>query len=479
MLTIVNGRPNVTPLTPNSSARPLGAGRLSTPDEVNEFRSLLRQLDRDLPEREGWHRVRCWHAEAHAHGDRDPSMSVNTSLCWFVCRGCGIRGGLAALRRTAGTSGPAEGAPALFAALDALALLGSFGSELLGQIPPEALDALRSKTGRHKRDRPLEANLRTLLAAVAERMTLVGRTVRVQFSALDAHAAGIRPNTWCDLLDLLPHLGIEVHRGQSGRCIGRGVRGRGRGGMLAATELSVVSLVWLHPIVKGERMSIREGKSRGISREIPADPSATLRAARAVRAPLSADDRPSLSRRPAVARLLADLETAPDVLPAAGGRIIRPGSLTLAALVQTHGRSVRRTVRTAELLGLVEIVRVARTGTSSRAGWVELSDLGREVLAADSAAGAARLTAEVFERRRRWHDHQRRILSERSERARCRAVTHAGGALAPWAPHAHGYVRHVQTGEVVSLVTLRGGVDHTATNPAELAKVATSGLSID
>lgn len=479
MSTIVNGRANVTPFPHDSSARSIGAGRPSTPDEVREFRSLLRQLDRDVPEREGWHRVRCWHAEAHAHGDRDPSMSVNTSLCWFVCRGCGIRGGLAELRRTAGTSGPAEGAPALPATIEALARLGSFGSELLALIPSEALDALRSKTGRHKRDRPLEANLRTLLSAVAERMTVVGRTVRVQFSALDAHAAGIRAETWCDLLELLPYLGIEVHRGQSGRCLGRGGRGRGRGGMLAATEVSTVLLVSEYPNVKGKRVSIRESESRGIPKRIPADPSATLRAARAVRAPLSADDRPSLSRRPAVARMLADLETASDVLPAADGRMIRPGSLTLAALVQTHGRSVRRTVRTAELLGLVEIVRVARAGTSSRAGVVWLTDLGAEVLAADSAAGAARLTAEVFERRRRWHDHQRRILSERSERARCRAVTHAGGALAPWAPHAHGFVRHVETGEIVSLVTLRGGVDHTATNPAELAKVATSGLSID
>ena len=42
--------------------------------------------------RMGWQKVRCIDANAHAHGDRNPSASVNLGIGRYHCFSCGLEG---------------------------------------------------------------------------------------------------------------------------------------------------------------------------------------------------------------------------------------------------------------------------------------------------------------------------------------------------------------------------------------------------
>ena len=135
---------------------------------------------------------------------------------------------------TVGASMPADYRPDISATIGRLSELASPGSELLARIPPAAIADLRARTGRHKRDRPLQRNLRRMVAAVVARMDAAQRTQGVRFTATDALELGsIRAETWADLVPVLEHLGLSVSIGESGRVCRRGSGVRGR--LLATT----------------------------------------------------------------------------------------------------------------------------------------------------------------------------------------------------------------------------------------------------
>ena len=410
----------------------------SSPAQVAEFRALLAVLDVDVGDRPGWRPARCWNVAAHSGGDRRPSLSVNVERCAWRCHACGQRGGLVGLREAAGVRMGGGGRVGTRARLAALMHLASLDGDPLAVIPAEAVEALRERTGGHRRDAVLRRNLRRVLAAVVDVMAAADHTSAVRFTALDAAERGVSARLWHELLDLLPLLGIDVARGQSGRTLGALSRGKGKGGRLLATTLTLTPSVSEYSSGDGGMGTATRDREYSDSRV-----EAVTVAALATRAP--ALDGLGLRRRPALASLLADLATHRMVAPAGDGRTLTPpgaAGRTVRELVAAHGPSIRRTLRTAHVGGLVSLVRVGRDGL------VTLTAEGADLLASEAAAGAAVILAGVDRDRRRWADAQAVATRCRRERR----LSH----VAPWVPHAPGWVRHSITGELSPLAALRG-----------------------
>ena len=425
--------------------------RPSLPSEQAEFAGLLDFLGVAYrPGRSGWQPVRCWNRKAHTHGDHSPSASVKLSDCWFRCHGCGIEAGLVSLREHAGQSkGEAEASLRtppnkagryVLGEINHLVRLCEFGSPILAKIPPEALEKLRAETGRHKRDRALERNLRRMIAAVVDRMATDGHTHGVRFTATDAMLAGIRAETWGDLLSLLPCFGVRVHRGESGRTCSKRVESRERK-HLEATTLTATAPKTEYSMKEREQVFH------------PSEPSipnssiphlAQIAAAQASYAKPEMDG-PSLYRKHGQAEVLALLGTLTGERPATGGATGPLTSLTFQQLRQVFGPRVRRTVRELERAELVAVVRIAEHGRHSRAGFVTLTELGREVFQRDVEAGRALLRVRVEIKQQQWRDALDRLPEMRKTRARC----FSGGEFAPWEPQGDGsHVVNVLTGEV-------------------------------
>jgi hypothetical protein len=411
-----------------------------------EFRSLLALLGRTVSDRPGEQSVRCWNTAGHARGDRNASMRVNVGQCVWYCHKCGIGGGLADLRRAAGAVHGDDriGSHARLAPLVRLAAID--GPDLLPLIPPHVLEALRERTGGHRLDRVLCRNLRRLLAAVVDRMLTADHVAEVRFTALDAAERGVSARIWHELLPLLPHLALDVTIGQSGRTWRALHNGRGKGGKLLGTTLTVATDERMKSIL--EYLSCQREVSTA-TRDMEYSSSrveAVTVAAVAVHAPAS--DGPSLRRRPALATLLADLASHRMIAPAGDGKTLTPpgvAALTVSELVTAHGPSIRRTLRTASTDGLVTIVR------AGRAGFVTLTDAGSVLLAREAAAGVTVLLGRIDVARSCWLDVQENA-------ARCRRHRrHAEQDDAPWVVHAPGWVRHSTTGELRRLADLQHG----------------------
>lgn len=407
--------------------------RASTADERAEFIELLSILGAGAVRADrGEQVIRCWNSEQHAHGDRRASLSVNPERSIWCCHGCGRRGGLVALRRAAGRERHQRSRSRHLHASAHLRALASPGADVLAHIPPAAIEALQRRTGRYKRREPLQRHLRALLAALVVRIDAEHSTRRVRFGQVDAMRCGVHPVVWSDLLDLLVHLGCEIERGQSGRLIAPG-EGRGKHGALIATVVSISD----NPLP-----STTSTSQPDTGRVIRVRPEETLRASLAIRAP-RAPVGPSLSRSPALASLLATFGRYSEPRAATGGTggEVVVETLTIADLVATFGAPIRRTLRRAEVEGLVRIVRAGRSH-----GLVALTDLGEHVLDRDHLAGAERMEALADARERSWASLQER------HRPRCARPRDA----APYRPHAPGLVIHEQTGEIVSISALRG-----------------------
>lgn len=378
--------------------------RTSTADERSEFIELLQALNagpvrQDRDEQD----IRCWNRAAHSHGDRRPSLSVRPSRSVFHCKGCGIHGGLTDLRRHAGRHRGQRSTTRHLRSADHLRTLGSPGADVLSLIPADAVARLRDRTGRHKRDHVLNRNLRAVIAALVGRIDDERTTRNVKFSQVDALRAGIRPQLWCDLLDLLPHLGLDVERGQSGRNLRALSQGRGQSGALAVTLVTVRSETY-------DPMSHHSSPvSADIGRVIRKRPEATIAAQLATKA--TPADGPSLARSPALADLLVSFGMFSQPRPATGGTgadtII--DTLTIADLVAMNGKRIRRTLNRAEQMGLVSVVRAGRTH-----GLVALTDLGIDVLERDYQTGRDRMDEQADRQMERWADYLKRVNSART-----------------------------------------------------------------
>lgn len=413
------------------------AARPSTPAERAEFVQLLDLLGVDrVRNRDRWQSVKCWNTTAHNHDDRHPSMSVSLSTCGFRCHGCGIKGGLIALREHAGVTTGTNRSRSVTTNLTAWSVLASPGSNILDHIPAHVVTDLRQRTGRHKQDRTLARNLRRMLAAIVHVMTCAERTSAVRFTQADALELGIRAELWTDLLPMLQHVGIEVTIGQSGRTCRRGRGQRGR--MLATT---VTAKTDYSNVTSGMGASSSFIQHNGVIRN--GRHAATIAASQATRAPVTRDtDRPTLNRRPAMAELLADLDTYTRPHDITGAPIT-PGIRTLSDLVDAHGPNIRRTIRTAAHLGLVVVAGHAL---------VAITELGTDVLGADAAAGARRSADDADQIRQRWEHDQAHTIPEMRRQA---AANRLAGCHTPWVPHTPGHVVHVDTGEVVTINELR------------------------
>jgi hypothetical protein len=316
------------------------------------------------------------------------------------------------------------------------------GPDPLPLVSEAALEALRERTGGHRLDGPLRRNLRRLLAAVVDRMIAADHVAEVRFTALDAAERGVSARIWHELLPLLPHFGIDVAVGQSGRTWRALANGRGKGGRLLGTTLTLspggLSRVLEYLTCRDEVETATRDMEYSSSRV-----EAVTVAAVAVHAPAS--DGPGLRRRPALATLLADLASHRMVAPAGDGRTLTPpgaAGRTVAELVAAHGLSIRRTLRTASTDGLVTVVR------AGRAGFVTLTDAGSVLLDRELAAGMTVLLGRIDVARSRWLDVQ-------ADAARCRRERRLA-TVAPWVQHAPGIVRHAVTGELRDLAELRG-----------------------
>lgn len=422
------------------------AHRPSTPAEQAEFVQLLDLLGVErLRNRDGWQTVRCWNTNGHANDDRHPSMSINLRTCGFRCHGCPIRGGLSALREQAGVIATRDHRRSVESALTPWSVLASPGGDILAEIPAAVIADLRNRTGRHKRDRTLARNLRRVLAAVVQVMTDAERTSAVRFTQTDALELGIRAELWTDLLPVLEHVGIVVTIGQSGRTCRRGHGQRGR--MLATT---VTAKTDYSVTPTGSNVNSLLIQHNGVIRN--GRHAATIAASQATRAPITRDtDRPTLNRRPALAELLADLDThtRPHDID---GHPVTTGTRTIGDLVADHGPNIRRTIRTATHLGLVDRVVVAGDGL------VSITDLGTDVLAADMTAGAHRSANDAAVIRDRWEHDQAHTIPALRRQAAARRLA---GCDTPWKPHTPGHVVHIDTGEVLAITELRAAANVT------------------
>ena len=62
-------------------------------DKAELMAGVLELLDvRANRTRVGWQPVRCPNTDAHKHGDKNPSGSVNLGLGYYTCHSCGLKG---------------------------------------------------------------------------------------------------------------------------------------------------------------------------------------------------------------------------------------------------------------------------------------------------------------------------------------------------------------------------------------------------
>jgi len=62
-------------------------------DRTELMMAVLDRHDaRYKPSHTGWQTIRCVNTEAHSHGDRTPSGSVNLRYGKYHCWACGLRG---------------------------------------------------------------------------------------------------------------------------------------------------------------------------------------------------------------------------------------------------------------------------------------------------------------------------------------------------------------------------------------------------
>lgn len=425
----------------------MNATTSSTPEQVAEFTALLASLDVHVHQRQGWQRVRCWNRDGHKHGDRTPSLSVSVLTCGFRCHGCGVRGGLTALRRHCGKTAPTGVRPSVTALTARLARLAAPTVDVVALLPDDVLARLRERTGRHRRRHVLNKHLQTVLAAIVTTMRDAKSTRRVRFTATDALRYGIRAETWHDLLDVLPTFGIQVNRGQSGRYLSGARRGRGCGGRLLATTLTLTLTKSEYSL--GDEQDGHYSRQRGVFRN---GLETTLAVAVAVRAPLPTDDTPTLNRRPAVARLLMTLAMHEVDAPATGnrGHTFRPQRMELDELVALYGKTVKRTVAVAETDGLVRLDELTTDGFTLRT--VALTDIGALVAERDEISGSLHLSTLAHKAEQRLADFHERLAQ--AERRHCERHE-----AAPWQwPSEARYVRTAD-GRLVDAVT---GVVHAA-----------------
>lgn len=408
----------------------------SSPAQQAEFAALLSELGATVRHGDHWQRIRCWNHSAHSHGDRKPSMSVNTRTCGWRCHACGIRGGLTGLRRQAGRTAPTHSRPNVTALTARLARLAAPDSDVVAAIPPDAIERLQARTGRHKRRHVLNRNLQALLAGIVTAMKDANSTRRVRFTATDALRHGVRAETWHDLLEVLPYLGIGVNRGQSGRYLNGARRGRGKAGRLLATTVTAKT-EYLSAVLEEHHYSQHSGVFRnGLA--------ITLATSVATRAPVPTDDTPSLNRRPAVARLVMTLALHETEAPATGGARHRPRRMALDELEALYGAGIRRVIRRAVADGLVHHGRIVAEHVVRET--VALTDLGAMVAERDEVAGSLHLCALAHKAEQRLHDFQTRLL-EADERHRQRHEQ------APWQWPADAKYRRTATGRLVDADT--------------------------
>lgn len=405
METLVDSRPVRAPLRTGS--------RPSTTQEKTEFRELLNLLgvDRLRPFEPRSQTVRCF-----AHADKKPSLSVNLEGCVFHCHSCGTKGGLIQLRQHAGTA-VRDTQGKISPALEQLSRLGSLNAHPLSLVPVEAVEELRQRTNRHKRDGRLNDHLRLLLALIAQQMLQEGHTRQVRFTATDARLGGLRGETWSDLLPLLRYFGLDVEKGQSGRTLD-----------LAKVRIVNATLVTLRsfrntPVTTSSEVSSAMTSTLTCS-NTPAkysdfDPfhfQVTIQAAQAVQAkPDENVEGASVWRAPSVARLVGMLANLHGEIPASGGKRGERPATTTAHLREVLRSSPWRAVHRAESLGLVTVIRANR-----RHAVIELTDEGRKVWERDVERGVERLCGQVTDQLVRWmkaQDEARRRERERSERA--------------------------------------------------------------
>lgn len=64
--------------------------------DVDKSELIERVMDRyDVRLRvnhQGWQPIRCINSDAHSHGDKNPSASVNLALGYYTCHTCGLKG---------------------------------------------------------------------------------------------------------------------------------------------------------------------------------------------------------------------------------------------------------------------------------------------------------------------------------------------------------------------------------------------------
>ena len=247
----------------------------------------------------------------------------------------------------------------------------------------------------------LNRNLRQLVAALVSRIDAEQSTSRVRFGQIDALRCGVRQQTWTDLLGLLTHLGVQIERGQSGRSIRALSGGRGRGGALNATLATVLDNPLSHsqaPHSSDRSVVIRNRHE------------ATITAALATKSPADIGS-PSLSRSPALAELLTSFGMFMEPRAATGGSggDVVLETLTISDLVSVYGNRIRRTLRRAETLGLVQIVRAGRSD-----GLVCMTDLGDVTLQRDHLAGAERMEHRAVQYEQAWSAYLQRVAQRSS-----------------------------------------------------------------
>lgn len=384
---------------------PDAPARRSTSEEQAEFLSLVRSLGIQPKQRQGWQPARCWNRAAHAHGDKRPSLSLNLGACWFHCHACQMKGGLVEARRHAGQERPERGR---LVSLDEIARCADFDVDPLRFIPQVEIDALRARTGRHKLDRALTRNLRLLIAAAVRAFDQTGKATGVRFTSADAMEAGIRPQVFTDLVRLLPWFGIDVEVGESGRTCSKKALNRKRP-HLKATVIQRKKAKTYYSFLKFSA-SVSSSPAPSFPHLTSTTKSTRLRrdaviaAGQAVKT--ESKSYGSLRRSHAVAALLADLDSFRSVIPASGGSIGRTGSRTIEELVNAHGPSVRRTIRKAELKGLVVVVRSL--------GTVTLTRVGERVLRRDVENGREREATRAAKIRENWKGAQESMVARLS-----------------------------------------------------------------
>jgi hypothetical protein len=418
----------------------------------DEFRGLLEHLGVSL-RHDRQQTVRCFLPE---HPDRTPSLSVNPSRRVWHCHGCGARGGLRELRARANLTPRERSRVSVPVALARLAESCRPGADPLALVKAAAVEELRARTGRHKKDRTLSDNLARFLAAIHEQMREAESTSGVSFSVLDASRVGIPSGLWQHFMALrLDALGgkpilsvwVEVTLGESGRCARR-FRGTGKGGAFRATEVTLRDCAY--PDLGGERTELVRDRPpfRGMhNSEVSTPVRATVLAGLAASVPRS--DSVSLHRRRAVALLLADLAYSTSVVLESNGRTSMGEGRTVGELVDRYGERVRRTIRAAEFFGWVDMpVRLADTGL------VYLTPEGLDRLQTDVARATFYRNDLADRRAAIWAEQQRNLRELATLRARHVAQVHAVEG-APWVSCGRDRVRHVETGEVRELASLR------------------------